>query len=147
MLDDNSLSKTTTTTTTTPNNNIDSSIDVTSSTCVTAAGTTTTIPPPGISQQCNEKSNQTILLEKMEIRGGDNRTIDERKTYENLFTESSSQEICSSNKGDTGNCNVKSRGNEFVEGEEVARNVRQNDSETIVAGNDDDGIRDETNCD
>lgn len=103
----------------------------------TSTETTTTGTP--ISQS-NEKSNQTIL-EKMEIREEDNSREDERKTYENLFTESSSEEICSSNKGDTGNCNVECRGNEFVEGDEVERNSRQNDRVTDGMGSD------ETNCD
>lgn len=111
---------------TTPNN-IDN-IDV---------GTVATTGTP--LSQSNEKSNQTLLLEKIEIRG-DNR-IDERKTYENLFTESSSEEICSSNKGDTGNCNVKSWGNDFVEGKEGEENFREINSNSDVK---DDG---ETNCD
>lgn len=112
--------------TTTPNNNIDS-VDV--------VAATTGIPH----SQSNEMLNQTIPLEKMEIRE-DNR-IDERKTYENLFTESSTEEICSSNKGDTGNCNGKGRGNEFVDGMEVERNVSENGSESDVKDN---GA---TNCD
>lgn len=107
---------------TTPNNNIDS-------TDVATTGTPLS--------QSNEKSNQTLLLEKMEIRGDNG--IDERKTYENLFTESSSEEICSSNKGDTGNCNVKSRGNEIVRGMEEEQ--RENASDSDVAD------RCETNCD
>lgn len=85
--------------------------------------------------QPTTKSNQTILLEKLETHG-DNR-IDE-----NLFTESSTEEICSSNKGDTGNCNGKSRGNEFVDGEEVDRNVGVTDD--IGVDGKDIG---ETNCD
>lgn len=116
----------------------------------TETAATTTSPPehtPIIVSQSNEKSNQTILLEKMEIREDNSRDDndvdddDEQKTYENLFTESSSEEICSSNKGDTGNCNVECRGNEFVEGDEVERNSRQNDR--VTDGN---GIG-ETNCD
>lgn len=89
--------------------------------------------------QSNEKSNQTFLPEKTEVRGDNN--IDEHKTYENLFTESSCKEICSSNKGDTGNCNVKGRGNEFVERMEAEQNFRENDSESDVKD-----VR-ETNCD
>lgn len=114
--------------TTTPNNNNIDGIDV--------AATTTGIPH----SQSNEKLNQTIPLEKMEIRE-DNR-IDERKTCENLFTESSTEEICSSNKGDTGNCNGESRGNEFVDGMVVERNVSgENGTESDVKDN---GA---TNCD
>lgn len=116
---------------TTPHN-IDNIDVVASTTAVTTTGTPIS--------QSNEKSNQTLLLEKMEMRG-DNR-IDEHKTYENLFTESSSEEICSSNKGDTGNCNVKRRGNENADGEMVdEQNVRENvnDLDFTVIG--------ETNCD
>lgn len=76
--------------------------------------------------QSNEKSNQTFLLEKIEIRGDDR--IDDYKTDENLFTESSFEEICSSNKGDTGNCNVESRGNEIVERKEGEENFGENNS-------------------
>ncbi|KAJ6636413.1 Membralin [Pseudolycoriella hygida] len=103
---------------TTPNNNIDSTP----------------------LSQSNEKSNQTLLLEKIEIRG-DNRIDERKKTYENLFTESSSEEICSSNKGDTGNCNVKGRGNEIVEGMEGEQNLRENSSKSDARN------IGETNCD
>lgn len=122
---------------TTPNNNIDS-IDVASTTTVAAAATTGTPL-----SQSNEKSNQTVLLEKIEIRG-DNR-IDERKTYENLFTESSSEEICSSNKGDTGNCNVKNRGNEMVGG--MAEKEEQRECREQNASDSDVKDIGETNCD
>jgi len=118
---------------TTPNENIESIIATTTTT--TGDGGSIIIPL----SQSNEKSNQTILLEKMEIRG-DNR-IDEQKTYENLFTESSSsseEEICSSNKGDTGNCNVKGRGNEFVDGMEAELNVTRENVKDFGR---------ETNCD
>jgi len=112
---------------TTPNN-IDN-IDV----VATAATTGTTL------SQSNEKSNQTLLLEKIEIRG-DNR-IDEHKTYENLFTESSSEEICSSNKGDTGNYNVECQGNDIVEEKEGEEQFSERNRNTDVK---DVG---ETNCD
>ncbi|KAG4076428.1 hypothetical protein HA402_005871, partial [Bradysia odoriphaga] len=121
------------------NDNYNKNIDDIDAVAADDDKTTTTPTITGIPiTQPNTKSNQTILLEKMETQE-DNR--DECKGHENLFTESSSEEICSSNKGDTGNCNVKSRGNEFVEGEEVERNVRYTD---VAADGKDIG---ETDCD
>lgn len=127
--DDDDVAMVNTSTATTPTDLLSA---VTATTAETVA--TVTLPPPVDS---NEKSNQMFLLEKIiETRddgGNDNDknnssgstttsttgnniiripiTIEHNRHDENLFTQSSSKEICSSNKGDTGNYNAESQEN------------------------------------